>query len=387
MLSLAVNEFIRNIKLNIVLIILLTLMTSVTIATGSVIMYEWNRYAPFYPLKGREGIFTIVMNEADKEAAGAFLDEEYVTGYSDLSPDAQEYTPVKIVCLDEWAWSAASPRLGEGSWIDKAHEGSSIAAVLGGEKAWERFRVGNELVMYDTEGMEYRFDVTGIMLPKTYCIGTANSYSAAMRNYEMFYDICYDDLFLVVRREDYEKTGQNIYTSVNKLYTYKEGHEEEKAAFFEHMQNVSGFAAIELSKWNENSRDMFFKNIRTYIPIAVVGTLLLVICTFASVYVIQAVGRRHMAVYYLLGANARTRLLLSMGNGAGIVVFSALFQTIIVNLFAIIDAGRTAVIYTDMTAAFIAGEYYTLFLLVSLLFFFLASRRMSPKEYLRRGRR
>ena len=69
MLSLAVNEFIRNIKLNIVLIILLTLMTSVTIATGSVIMYEWNRYAPFYPLKGREGIFTIVMNEADKEAA------------------------------------------------------------------------------------------------------------------------------------------------------------------------------------------------------------------------------------------------------------------------------------------------------------------------------
>ncbi|MCR5744053.1 MAG: hypothetical protein K6F92_10105 [Lachnospiraceae bacterium] len=379
MLFLGTSEFLKNIKLNLLVAVLLSVLATALVFVSSVIGYEWNRYKPFSFLENKSGLYYFEIDEYDDEC----IEDKYYTYNSSVfkANESGTMSTIPVLCIQEWAWKNYQPRLMYGQWLGTSSESGAIPIVVGGVKA-DTYAVGDVLEFYVDDTTTASFEVVGVLVPKSSMICATMKYAAKDRDYSMYYDVMYDEQVFVV---DYNVAVQNnlrVLLGPNRIVTFKDGYESQAEEFSKFVMDKTD-TCISQAEWKANCRDLFFRNVRTYIPIIAIGIILILICSYASVYVVQAYSARHMAIYYLVGANQGQRFGICMGNGLGIVGISVLIDAFVFEIIALSDFDTTGIFSFSFQTFLILTVFYLIYIVIIGLVFGGTVKNKSPKDYLR----
>lgn len=381
MFFLSVSEYIKNIKLNLLVAFLLSVLATAIVFVSSIIGFEWNRYSPFSRLNGKEGVFYSTDNDYSSEC----IDEKYYTYFSNLylASGNDDSRSISVICLPEWMSKNYESRLDYGEWISGNSSDDYLEIVIGGERAHKNYKVGQIITCNIDNEKSVKCKIIGIVPARSSIISASNFYSSGKINYSMYFDILYDDLYIVTDYNAAKKHNLLVYTGLKKIITFKSEYEDEAKELYDTILENSEGTAVNLTVWNDNCREFFMLSIRTYMPIVVVVIVLVLICSYASVYVVQAYSARHMAIYYLVGANEKHRFDICMGNGVGIVLFSVLLDVFVFEIIYILGLDKSGIFEIKLNTIGLLITLYIIYLLLIGLMFKRSVKNKSPKDYLR----
>jgi len=380
MIGLAISEFIRNIRRNAILILLLTFMGGIVLFVSSVIIREYQRYAPFSAFEGKEGFF-YAGGEYTSSAVTTYS-TSYVNVYDIEGITGDDTATLCISALPKWVWKKWKPRLENGLWLDEIGEYENIPVVAGGTAAAALTQIG-DVIKVKAGTKEIRLLVVGILVARTEVFGTANTYKKSNANYDEYFSVNYDPLFFVTKDECLQKAGVSLGTDLKKITLYNEGKKEEAEELKKKIDLLEGNTIIDLKEFNDNSRLQISKKIRTYLPLVICAMLLICICSYAAVYIAQARSLKHHGIFYLLGADLKKRFFISMGNGMGVTLFSALLLVIGVNLVKVIGLDRKIIFTVNEYTIYFVIALYILYFIMLCFMVLLSMRKLSPKEVIR----
>ena len=391
MLSLAVSEFWRNAKRNIPLMLFLSAMAMVLIMIFSIIRYQYAMFYPFSHLQNREGFYYMGEgDEIDWEDNGVTA-EVYRYYNTNIYASQQQNSSYQMFVSPEWIWGSWKPRLQSGRWFSALdqqllRDEDVIPVVLGGSDAYN-YPVGCVIGGYTSELEELRLCVIGIMQENTAVLGASKYYHAGKVNYQMFYDIPYDNLFFIAQWEALEQKGVNSYAMANTLVVLEDLDSEKEQELWEELSRSTGGACLTLKEFNSANRSLLLQELVTYLPLVATGLVLILVCTYAVIYVNQIRGERHYSIFYLVGADRKKRFLLCMGNGFGVVLLSAAMCLFTAEWLYLLGAARKTYFLLDGISAGILGGYYFVYVLLTGGISLASLKDVTPREALIRGSR
>lgn len=383
MILLAVSEFFRNLRRNLLLVILITVMALVLTFVMSVLLYELQKYAPFSQFQGKNGFYYCGENDYSEDC----IKEKYYYYYTSISVDVSgQKNEVNTISLPRWIWSKWKPRMQNGSWFPQNinADAEHIPLIVGGSKAEIYYQIGEVFTVYTREGEAVSFEVVGILVDKTTVIASQNYYNSSKVNYDLYYSIPYDDYFFIVQDEYLETFQLERWAGTSKIIILKDNMTTEEAARLkERIQLEEEGRLKDLVDFNEANRQILMQELHTYMPLVAVGLLLVLICSYAAVYVNLAHNARHYSIFYLLGADERQRVLICMGNGLGVTLFSVLLLALLYYLAMLWNIGQNVLLMADWHTVLVLAAYYVLYMVLIGILSYCSMRGKTPKNVLR----
>jgi hypothetical protein len=379
---LATGEFFRNIKRNLVQVVLLTVMALILVSVLSVLLYEQQQYAPFEQFQGKEGYYYC----SDQNDYSDCIEETYCYYNASLALDAAGTSQfINTSSMPRWLWSNWEPRLASGQWFKDVNltDQEYVPIIVGGKNAQALYLVGDRFTVYDIFGVSFSVEVVGILVHDTTVVASQISYRLGHENYQQYYSIPYDDIFFIAQDEYLEALGVERYQEPSKIITIKDGMEEEQERLEKRIMNDTNGACVTLSEFNTANREIFLQELRTYMPLIGVGLLLILICSYAASYVNLAHNRRHYSIFYLLGADEGQRIGICMGNGLGNTLFSVLLLALLYFLAKLYNVGESILLMMDWHTGVVLAAYYVLYLVLAALISYGSMKGLAPKEALK----
>lgn len=385
MFALTVSEFWRNAKRNIPLVILISGMAMVLVMIFSIIRYQYEMYYPFAGLQGQEGFFYMGDGEDIDWASEDETAQLYQYYLTQVYASEQLNTSYLMVASPEWIWSAWEPRLESGRWFSDADaqpaDADAIPVVVGGSNAAD-FPAGSVIACYSDSQEALRLYVIGTLMENTNVLGSSSYYHAGKVNYQMYYSIPYEELFFIAQQELLEQKGVECLAAANTLVVLENPDSEREQELWDMLQRSTGGVCITLTEFNEANRSLLLQEVITYLPLLVTGLILILVCTYAVIYVNQSRGEKHHSVFYLVGADGKRRFLICMGNSLGIVLLSMLLCICVLNWLRLMGVAKQTFLKLDGISAAILAVFYLCYIVLTGLASLASLKGMSPKEAL-----
>lgn len=323
MAKLCCMEYLRNIKNNLVLSLILSIMGIVIVSVMMMYEYEYGKAAPF--LEGAKGADYFVMYQGGEnfdnipEIAEQFCVEKAKVGIGGQDADAYVY--------GEWIYKYWQPRLKEGKWITD-NTNSEIGVVIGG--ITDGYSLGDRISL--DSGITCK--ITGILQNDAEILWRdADGYDMYdHNNYSGFFSAPVvsgeQGIYLILSDKSASMIGLSSTPFGNWcILSLDKSIAKEKK---EELESVWGLknedsGRITYKSFKMESKKQLNKKIGGLAPLALGSfTLLVMVVGFAN-YVTVKTGMRVYRIYHLLGAKTRNCALIVYGNTIGIVLVSAFF--------------------------------------------------------------
>jgi hypothetical protein len=392
MVALTVSEFWRNAKRNIPLVILISGMAMVLVMIFSIIRHQYALYRPFSIFQGQQGYYYMAGGEEIDWKSVDKTAEVYDCYLTSVYASQQMNTSYLMVASPEWIWGSWKPRLQSGSWFtdidaQELQNTDIIPVIIGGSKA-ENYPTGSLITCYSDQQETIQLYVIGMLVENTSVAGSNAYYHAGKVNYQMYYDIPYEELFFIAQQETLTQNGIEVNAVGNRLVTLKSMDSEQEQQLWEQLQKCTNGVCISLEEFNSANRTLLLQELVTYVPLLVTGLILIAVCTCAAIYVNQSRGERHYSIFYLVGADSKKRFVICMGNSLGIVLLSIVLCVCIFGGFQISGIIRRTYLKLDGAVTGILAVYYLGYVILTGLMSLASMKGISPKEALiRKGRR
>jgi hypothetical protein len=390
MKQLALYDFLRHIKRNIFVAVLVAVICLVSASLYSLYSYEYGRYKPFEKLNCTNGFFAGCKYAGSFESLNGF--EETVENLNGVESIYEVYqTGVSIsgtyrtaYLYDEWIWKNWEARLKSGSWFGKyENDSDNIPIILGGNT--EEYSVGDILTIKSGRE-ECKGYVKGILQDNTEIL-YKDSYHAS----DTTYDSCYsvpegDDVFILLQKEVADENDiTSIGTGVWAIVEYSNGLSNEEIDKLNGTINrLIGVTGITYSKFVELSESQLEGKILVYIPMIMSSIILGFVSLFTIAFVNVEKGVKYYSIYSLTGASKRQCFQIASGNVSGTIILSVILF-VLGNKLILIYTRKANITYSMMSGAIILTIcIYALFTLFLLLCMYLAMRANSPLKLLRK---
>lgn len=353
---LGVKEFIRNIGLNLLIILQLAATLALSIFLTSTIEYRLAHYLPFKEELSSKGLYVLyrgfdydhkpiddknkIISELEKVKE---ITATYTAPIIDKHSNSDDDISYNITAYDEKIFTSFKPRLKSGKWLDKRKEGDYLPAVISHNSSG--IKTGDILALTGYNDKSEEVDV------KVKIIGTLrdgakvfskNSHDAYDNYLDLYMNYNYEQelrttLFVAV--DDMDKLDLSYIISGKGFITFDDDITDEQAR--SNLGKIDEYcSAYPLDEVNARSISHITYQLYLLLPI-IIGVLMLVIVSTLSISAINTSKQmRNYAIYYMCGSQWRSTSLISLVSYLVVAAFSfVLSWTVIVglSLFGILD--------------------------------------------------
>lgn len=392
MKQLSLFDFLRHLKRNIFVAFLLAILCLLVTSLYSIMKYEYGRFKPFLNLDTNSGFY---IGSKDLASEG---DVDYVAlteGIKNIENVERLYqvnsgsVPVSdrhisTYVYEEWVWKNWEGRLKSGKWFDDVDENSDvIQLILGGEIEGFDFEAGDKFICKDEFG-QITYEIVGILQGGT-AIPFSQEYSYVYLNYDSCYEVV-DAPFFIIQKEAADKINMQYYEICTWLLVgYEEGLTE---AEIEELNSRIGIlvngAGVTHNSFIDSSKEVLREKLIAYLPLMLTGIILVFVSLFVTAFINVSKGSRYYSIYYLVGANRRTCFWVACGNVVGTVALSAVFYLLLGEIIKIYTRRTNIVFSFASSAKYLAIVLYIVFGLFMTACMYLAMKKNSPMEILRK---
>ena len=353
---LGVKEFIRNIGLNLLIILQLAATLALSIFLTSTIEYRLAHYLPFKEELSSKGFYVLyrgfdydhnpiddknkIISELEKVKE---ITATYTAPIIDKHSNSDDDIIYNITAYDEKIFASFKPRLKSGKWLDKREGGDYLPAVI--SHNWSGIKTGDILALtgYNDKGEEVDVNVKIIgTLRDGAKVFSKNSHDAYDNYLDLYMNYNYKQelrttLFVAV--DDMDKLDLSYIISGKGFITFDDDITDEQAR--SNLGKVDEYcSAYPLDEVNARSISHITYQLYLLLPI-IIGVLMLVIVSTLSISAINTSKQmRNYAIYYMCGSQWRSTSLISLVSYLVVAAFSfVLSWTVIVglSLFGILD--------------------------------------------------
>ena len=350
MIRLGIDEFIRNIKRNIMIVVQLTAILILSILIVSVYDSQTRMSNAVMKYIDDTGVY---YNATGKDAS-VMTDEELMENLEKvenivhtIQTDVSEYegdkiiTSFDIVAYDENIVEYI-PELSAGKWHDKANKKEGFINAIVSENA-HGYSVGDviEVVGYNTLGEEVniKLNIVGTVSEKRMLFGNGGSWKSSDNSYLDMFSSAFDNtggvvgvpnIMTVVSVEDIKK--YDLYYIVPKgIIDFKDDiADEEMDSNKEFLKSVCDIT--DTASMAENSDKILFNKLSGIVIVFIVLciiTLTSIICSGAVTFLYE---RRNYGIYFITGNNWNNTIILTMTNWLCICISSVCLSGVIIGI-------------------------------------------------------
>lgn len=387
MKRLALYDFLRHIKRNLFVAFLMAILCLLITCFYSIYDYQYGRYEPFEKLETNDGYF--VRNKTldtgmdlEKELADlSGIDESHTVYQCAASSDIGIWN---IYAYEQWVWEYWQPRLKSGKWFEESDLKKEIVPVIVCGNV-EGYKVGQIFTCNSSAGI-FQCVIKGIAHSGTEILW-GDSFSSLEMHYDsLFTTLTDDESCIIMPKECTDKQGVEVIPHEDWLFLGFEEDlsENEKKELTESLKAIVDVGGYSYDTFIRLSKDALESKLFVYLPMMISGALLIAVSLFTVAFINVEKGGRYYSIYYLLGGSKRKCFGVSCGNVAGTVLVSGIFY-ILLSMVADIYCRHNDITFNISAGGrILAIILYGVFALFMLLCMYIAMRKNSPLEMLRK---
>lgn len=343
---LGVKEFIRNIGLNLLIILQLAATLALSIFLTSTVEYRLAHYLPFKEELSSKGLYVhyngmdynyAPITDKNKIISGLENVKEITATYSsDFMNKAEDKDIYKVTAYDEKIFTSFKPRLQSGKWLDKREEDDYLPAVI--THTGRDIKTGDVLVLEGYNNKNEDVDV------KVKIIGTLHDGAKVFSQHEHSAYDNYLDLYMNYNHE--QELTPTLFVAVDDMDRLDIGYTVFGKGFITFDDSITDLElktnsskvseyclAFPIDEVNARSISHITYQLYLLLPI-IIGVLMLVIVSTLSINAINTSKQmRNYAIYYMCGSQWGSCSLISLVSYLIVAAFSfVLSWTVILGL-------------------------------------------------------
>jgi hypothetical protein len=349
--------------------------------------YQYSMLKPFAEFEEADGLFYCGgVSDLSNYGNNEYVEKNYQCYTNSFYVEEYEINTT-VYAYQSWIWENWKARLSEGTWFDENSTSEEIPIVVAG--AGDLFSVGDviEATTSDTS-VPVRLKVIGIVMEDTKILNGATRYNAGEINYQMFYDVPYDGVFFLMQYECLQEKGIICNAGMNHFIFFKENTPEtEKTALERTIFTETGHYVKTLKDFFEESKADYMQAIISYIPVAGICMILIIMCSIAAAYVNLSHNYRMYGINFLLGAKRRQQFLIICINTLGNIVVSLFCLRMIVKVVDATGLYQKFMLTIHAQTIYILAAYYVIYAVVMILVNMVAFFKITPAEMVKHTNR
>lgn len=387
-MKLAFYDFLRHWKRNLFLGFLMAVLCLLITCFYSIFCYQYGRYEPFEMLDTNQGFFVRSSGTEDAEVQ-AFeeglakligIEERYSIYIGGVANDAEI---TNVFGYEQWIWDYWEPRLKEGRWFEESDLSVENApVVIGGVTAG--YEVGHTFTCSSESG-SFQCEIMGILQD-----GTEILWGTEYNSLEMHYDTLFtveeaETTYMLMPYEVAEKYGVDLMANGWMFLKFDENlSEEERTELYRQLGLLVNANGYSHETFLSLSKEALVSKMLVYLPMMVAGIILVIISLFTVAFINVEKGGKYYRIYYLNGCTKRKCYAISCGNIFGTVMVSGIFY-ILMSIVADIYCRSNDITFNISSGGrMLAAVLYGVFAVFMLLCMYIAMRKNSPLEMLRK---
>lgn len=372
-------EYLRNLKRNLVLSLIVSVMAVVIVSLGSLYRQERSRMKPFQFLFDKAD-YVIPENNFGELPEDSAVETTYQMYRTNLDTSQGFITGY---VYESWVYENWSPRLAEGTWISGASE-EDLSIVIGG--LTEGYSVGDTISLEN--GISCR--IIGILAKDTEIIWKeSGSYSSVLQaSYNGYFGVPEisgkSGIYCILSREDAGRLNVPLTPSGGwSILAFRDDlTEAEKNAEEDTLFEATNEMGRPMSDFRIASEKQLSKKISGLLGISLVGGFLVLLLTGISTFVTIKESLKLYGIYRILGAGRLQCGLISYGNPMGILLVAAVCyraEVLLISHFA----NRLNLIFKPGTGTGMLIGMCVLFLLSPIFGLVICFHKKYPLEMIR----